>query len=76
MKSYGIAHCDIKPENILINVTPTKILIKLCDFGICCFSTPGNIIKRDFCGTPGFFAPEVLLEDKYWYEYLLHRTTC
>lgn len=51
----NIVHRDLKPENVLC-VSPTHI--KLADFGL------AKIVKSDglktFCGTPQYFAPEVL----------------
>jgi serine/threonine protein kinase len=50
-----IVHRDLKPENILCT-SPTHV--KLADFGL------AKIVKGDglktFCGTPQYFAPEVL----------------
>jgi serine/threonine protein kinase len=50
-----IVHRDLKPENILCT-SPTHV--KLADFGL------AKIVKSDglktFCGTPQYFAPEVL----------------
>jgi serine/threonine protein kinase len=51
----NIVHRDLKPENILCT-SPTHV--KLADFGL------AKIMKDDglktFCGTPQYFAPEVL----------------
>ena len=51
----NIVHRDLKPENILCS-SPTHV--KLADFGL------AKIVKADglktFCGTPTYFAPEVL----------------
>ena len=51
----NIVHRDLKPENILC-ASPTDV--KLADFGL------AKIMKDDglktFCGTPAYFAPEVL----------------
>jgi serine/threonine protein kinase len=51
----NIVHRDLKPENILCT-SPTQV--KLADFGL------AKIVKEDglktFCGTPAYFAPEVL----------------
>jgi serine/threonine protein kinase len=52
----GIMHRDLKPANILIDAHNN---VKLCDFGL---ATTLNDIeeRRLFCGSPGYFAPEVL----------------
>ena len=57
----GIAHRDIKLDNILIDLNNN---IKLCDFGV------GKIIKKneklkDQCGTPAYIAPEILKNEEY-----------
>jgi serine/threonine protein kinase len=54
-QTKNIVHRDLKPENILC-ASPTSV--KLADFGL------AKIIQSDglktFCGTPQYFAPEVL----------------
>ncbi len=54
-QTKNIVHRDLKPENILC-ASPTNV--KLADFGL------AKIIQSDglktFCGTPQYFAPEVL----------------
>mmetsp|Transcript_17085 Transcript_17085/g.20113 ORF Transcript_17085/g.20113 Transcript_17085/m.20113 type:complete len:509 (+) Transcript_17085:122-1648(+) len=55
LHSNGIVHRDIKPENILLS-GESDVDIVITDFGLA---------KRDstcktFCGTPQYFAPEVL----------------
>lgn len=66
---HAIVHCDIKPENILI--TPEN-KVKILDFGVAKrLPMPGGTSTIDAStidsrsqsgGTPGYMAPEVLLE--------------
>ena len=65
---HGIAHMDIKPENVLVteNVPPSGLRrhhIQLCDFGLGeVAANPDDIVPiRKFVGTPGFFAPEIAI---------------
>lgn len=40
--------------------------MKLIDFGLCTRAvTSQDHMLRDFCGSPGFFAPEILLSECY-----------
>ena len=59
MHSKGIAHCDLKPDNILFATPEADSEIKLIDFGLAKFCHPGNCF-RDVTGTPYYIAPEVL----------------
>jgi serine/threonine protein kinase len=57
----GIAHRDIKTENILMTTTDTSapIEIKLIDFGLACpFNMPE--VKNKVVGTMLYMAPEIL----------------
>ena len=62
-----ICHRDLKPENILLHfdIHQQKCKdIKLCDFGLSTKYEPGMRLS-DFCGSPGFFAPEMITEGTY-----------
>jgi len=52
MHQQGLAHCDIKPNNILINKAGS---IKIIDFGQSCKI---GTIKQRIQGTPDYIAPE------------------
>eukprot|EP01129_Flabellula_baltica_P015037 TRINITY_DN7411_c0_g1_i1.p1 TRINITY_DN7411_c0_g1~~TRINITY_DN7411_c0_g1_i1.p1 ORF type:complete len:314 (-),score=59.94 TRINITY_DN7411_c0_g1_i1:79-933(-) len=60
MRREGIAHRDIKLENIMID--PVSFKVKIVDFGYACRS---DIICSDAVGTPYFMAPEVLAGGRY-----------
>lgn len=65
---HKFCHLDLKPENVLVEFDSdsSKIInLKLCDFGMCSKFEDG-IPKYDFCGSPGFFAPEMLIQRKYY----------
>ena len=70
MHRQNWCHRDIKSENILLGVSAKQLLsmpnandaaaavhVQLCDFGVCA-SLRGPPL-RQFCGSPGFFAPEL-----------------
>ena len=61
LEGKRIAHRDLKPENVLVEVTRNEVVVKICDFNLCAFLPPSSSILTDFVGSPGFFAPEVLL---------------
>jgi serine/threonine protein kinase len=58
MHNIGIAHCDIKLENILMDMTNTNV--KLIDFGHATTFIENDKIQyvRGTCGTEGYFPPE------------------
>jgi len=67
----GICHRDLKPENILLCNTHealgiTHENVKVCDLGSCIQEKAMEVGFSDFIGTPGFFAPEMILSsDRY-----------
>lgn len=68
LMSQNMSHGDLKPENVLVDVNPTQLVVKLCDFGASQFVSPGQLVGRRTSGvTRGFFAPEVLLCESHWY---------
>jgi serine/threonine protein kinase len=64
---HSICHRDLKPENLLLRFDQNReqlLDIKLCDFGLSTRYTPGELLS-DFCGSPGFFAPEMITRGTY-----------
>jgi len=59
MHGRGLAHLDIKPQNIVLMGQFPECDVKLCDFEISRLLTPGYEI-RDILGTPDYVAPEIL----------------
>ena len=62
---YNIVHRDIKPENLLLKSEKLGLeSLKIADFGL------ARLLKEDdlaetTCGTPGYVAPEVLMQQPY-----------
>ena len=64
----GVCHRDLKPENILISFDTKAGAVtsfKLCDFGLGSEFVPG-VLLSDFCGSPGFFCPEMITQGTYY----------
>ena len=72
LHAIGVAHMDIKPENILVSkhVFPWDLSrrhVQICDLGLCALAqdphNPMADISVSWCGTPGFIAPELVLNN-------------
>uniref|UniRef100_A0A2C9VQ34 non-specific serine/threonine protein kinase n=1 Tax=Manihot esculenta TaxID=3983 RepID=A0A2C9VQ34_MANES len=57
LKNCGVLHCDIKPDNMLVN--EAKNVLKLCDFGNAMFSGKNEITP--YLVSRFYRAPEVIL---------------
>jgi serine/threonine protein kinase len=54
----NIVHRDLKPENILLVEPDNDTEVKITDFGLAKKTNQDGL--KTFCGTPQYFAPEVL----------------
>ncbi|TKR93004.1 hypothetical protein L596_007541 [Steinernema carpocapsae] len=65
LHSQGIAHCDLKPENVLLSDMNSNFpQSKLCDFGYARFIGDDHF-RKTIVGTPAYLAPEVLQKKGY-----------
>ncbi|TVP66721.1 MAG: serine/threonine protein kinase [Leptolyngbya sp. LCM1.Bin17] len=55
---HGIVHCDIKPENILLQLTPGGWVTRISDFGIARLSQEAKAADLGQTGSPAYMAPE------------------
>eukprot|EP00434_Breviolum_minutum_P023510 symbB.v1.2.020739.t1/scaffold1762.1/size182224/6 len=61
LRTAGLIHCDVKPENLLL--APDNASIKLCDFGSCL--GPGDQVLSDQLMPRNYRAPEIILGQEY-----------
>ncbi|WP_017297018.1 serine/threonine-protein kinase [Nodosilinea nodulosa] len=54
----GIVHCDIKPENILMELTPGGWAARVSDLGIARLSQEATEADVGHTGSPAYMAPE------------------
>jgi serine/threonine protein kinase len=58
LHKLNIIHRDLKPENILLVDNKDDSDVKITDFGLAKRTSQEGL--KTFCGTPQYFAPEVL----------------
>ncbi|XP_072232619.1 protein kinase D4 [Leuresthes tenuis] len=59
-----VAHCDLKPENVLLASADPFPQVKLCDFGFARIIGEKSF-RRTVVGTPAYLAPEVINSSGY-----------
>ncbi|XP_068452433.1 triple functional domain protein-like [Clinocottus analis] len=62
LHSWRIAHLDLKPENIVVELhASSQPVIKLTDFGDATQLNPPSVYVHPLLGSPEFSAPELIL---------------
>ncbi|GBC02236.1 hypothetical protein RclHR1_04510008 [Rhizophagus clarus] len=57
-----VVHRDLKPENLLFKDKTENAKLMITDFGLSKIMKDDNDILMTACGTPGYVAPEILLQ--------------
>ncbi len=58
LHSNGVLHLDVKPDNMLVNHSNEA---KLADFGLCSYTTQGEVRSQKLKGSIKYLAPEIWL---------------
>jgi serine/threonine-protein kinase ULK/ATG1 len=65
LRSKGVAHMDLKPQNLLLHITASgKCVLKVGDFGMAQHLTI-NEVAESFRGSPLYMAPEIMQGHSY-----------
>ena len=59
LHSHKVFHRDLTLKNILVT---NQSQIKIIDFGL---ATSSELIQEQFCGTPAYICPQILLKQQY-----------
>jgi len=65
LQTLNISHRDMKPENVLIDITKNNIHVRLCGFSSCTVAPMGVMVESRGQSSPGFFAPETILNKSH-----------
>ena len=64
LKNFGIAHRDLKPDNMMMTTDDDTSQVKIIDFGLSKIIGPKERSKDPF-GTIPYAAPEIILRKPY-----------
>ncbi|XP_033109374.1 calcium/calmodulin-dependent protein kinase type IV-like [Anneissia japonica] len=64
LHQHDIVHRDLKPENLLYATPADDAPLKIADFGLSKILSE-DVQMKTVCGTPGYCAPEILLNAPY-----------
>jgi serine/threonine protein kinase len=64
MHGKGVVHRDLKLSNVLIS-DPTRMTVKICDFGLAVRLQHPDEEHFTLCGTPNYIAPEIAGQAAY-----------
>jgi serine/threonine protein kinase len=62
LHAHNIMHRDIKPANLMLKSPEEPTEICLVDLGVADHYNPAGEYLFVRCGTPGYLAPEILLD--------------
>mmetsp|Transcript_28918 Transcript_28918/g.78343 ORF Transcript_28918/g.78343 Transcript_28918/m.78343 type:complete len:530 (-) Transcript_28918:1443-3032(-) len=62
--AHKVAHCDMKPKNLLLMSEEDHSYIKVADFGFAAHCHTEKCLTKQ-CGTPFFVSPEILMRQPY-----------
>ena len=62
--AHKVAHCDMKPKNLLLMSEDNHSYIKVADFGFAAHCHTEKCLTKQ-CGTPFFVSPEILMRQSY-----------
>jgi len=74
--SRGVVHCDIKPENILVEQWRPEVKVKVADLGSACMVDEAYVRPGDDVGTCNYRPPEVLLRDSFSPRFDVYSLAC
>lgn len=65
MHEKRVVHRDLKPENLILRSKEDDADVVIADFGLGAYMPPNGQLLKMRCGSPGYAAPELLLDKGY-----------